>query len=326
MLTPLLALALVAAPWRADAPKTHEIDLPRFHIQATDAALGTANLLANELEQDRDQIATRMGADYPGVTEVRVGEGIEEVLRLELPTVNPPRWAAGLAHPQENLILLDASQIRNDRGGVGIVLHELAHLAVAELGSPELPRWLQEGLAIRIAGETSQEEPLVLLRAAREPIPLAELDRGFPEGYGEVQLAYAESKDFVEFLAEQPHGPESLRKLLEAVHAGTPFDAAFAASFGPRAQLESDWLTHLKRDYRWVPFATGSSVLFCMTSLLCIFAWARVRRRQRTRMAELALEEQAMLAAQRIHAAEEAMPQPSAAEPPPSGGTKPTLH
>ena len=209
---------------------------------------------------------------------------------------------------------------------MGIALDEIAHLAVAELGSPELPRWLQEGLAIRIAGESSQEEPLVLLRAARAPIPLAELDRGFPEGYGEVQLAYAESKDFVEFLAEQPHGPESLRKLLDAVHAGTPFDAAFAASFGPRAQLESDWLTHLKRDYRWVPFATGSSVLFCMTSLLCIFAWARVRRRQRTRMDELALEEQALLAAQRITAAEEAMPQPGAAEPPPSGGTKPTLH
>ena len=59
-----LALALAAAPWRADAPKTHEIDLlvstsrpptPRWNGE-----------LANELEQDRDRHRHANGRRLPG--------------------------------------------------------------------------------------------------------------------------------------------------------------------------------------------------------------------------------------------------------------------
>jgi hypothetical protein len=326
VLAPLLALALTA-PWRPDAPKTHEIDLPRFRIQATDKALGMANLLAAELEQDRDVIARRLGGDYTGVTEVRVGEGLEELLRLELPADEPPRWAAGLAHPRENLILLDAGALRPP-GGPGVVLHELAHLAVSQLGRPDMPRWFQEGMAVRAAGESSPEASLALVRAADgRAIPLDDLERGFPEGYGEVQLAYAESKDFVDYLYAVHDGdPRPVLGFLQAVHDGQPFDAAFAGAFGaPRGELEARWLKQVAQRFKWIPLFTGSSMLFALTSLLCIAAWARVRRRRSVRLSELALEEQAQLAAERIRAAEEALPQPGATvEEPPA--IKPTLH
>jgi len=320
----LLALALSAA-WRPDAPKTHEIDLPRFRIHATDKALGTSHLLAAELEQDRDFVAGRLGGDYPGLTEVRLGEGVEEVLRLQIPQEGVPSWAAGMALPEENLILLEAGALRRE-GGVGIVRHELAHLAIAQLGSPRMPRWFQEGLAMRAAGESSPEAMLSLVRAARAPIPLRELEVGFPEGYGDVQLAYAESQDFVDELFVK-YGAAKVRALLAAVHAGKPFDASFAAIFGPPEAVESAWLQSLRLRYTWIPLVTGSSTLFALMALTCVLAWTRVRRRKRRLLSELALEEQALHAAERIRAAEDNLPEATPveleAEPPPA---KPTLH
>ena len=326
MLAPLVALLVAAAPWRPGAPKTHEIDLPRFHIQATDAALGTANLLARELEQDRDAVAARLGGDYPGVTEVRLGEGIDEVLALQPPHERAPRWAAGLADPALNLILLDAQQLRRP-GGVGVVLHEVAHLAIAQLGSPDMPHWFQEGLAMHAAAESSPEQLLSLVRVAddRQRIPFDDLVRGFPEGYSQVQVAYAESFDFVTYLSNQPDGPTKLRRLLAAVHAGQAFDAAFASTFGPRAALEAGWLRSLKVRYTWVPLVTGSTTLFGLTALLCLLAWTRVKRRKKRQLASLALEEQALAAAERIRIAELEVP-PAPALDPPDVEDKPTLH
>jgi hypothetical protein len=326
----LIALVCVATPgWRADAPATHEIDLPRFRIHATDRAMNTARLLAAEVEQDRDFIATRLGGDYPGVTEIRVGEGIEEVVRLDEPSGVAPRWAAGLAHPGENLILLDAAAVRRE-GGVGIIRHELAHVALGELGSAELPRWFQEGMAVLAAGEWNTQSALAMVRAARAPIPLQELESGFPDGYADVELAYAESASFVEFLLGQ-HGVATVRGLFESVHHGETFEAAFTRSFGPRAEVEAAWLKSIRLRYTWIPVLTGSTTLIGLSALLCVLAWARLRGRKRARLAELALEEQALEAAERIRLAEAARlaAEPISEEPPGSPElppAKPTVH
>lgn len=327
----LLALAVATAPgWRPDAPATRTIELPRFRIQATERAMDTARLLAGEVEQDRDFIAARLGGDYPGITEIRVGEGIDEVLRLDVPSGGAPRWAAGLAHPGENLVLLDAQAIRRE-GGVGIIRHELAHVALGELGSSELPRWFQEGMAVLAAGEWDTVSALAMVRAARAPIPLAELERGFPEGYSDVQLAYAESASFVEFLLTT-RGVPAVRGLVESVHRGQAFDVAFTQRFGPRAEVEAAWLKAIRLRYAWIPVVTGSTTLIGLAALLCVLAWARLRRRKRSRLAELALEEQALEAAERIRLAEEAsaVAEPAVKEapgaepaPPPA---KPTVH
>lgn len=330
MIAPVAALLILASaglPWRADAPPTHEIDLPRFRIHATDKAMGTARLLAAELEQDRDFIAARMGGDYPGLTEVRVGEGIDEVLRLEVPSEVPPHWAAGLAHPTENLILFDAAALRRE-GGVGLVRHELSHLALVQAASPELPRWFQEGFAVLSASEWTPESALVMMRAARRPIPLEELERGFPEGYGDAQLAYAESASFLEYLYAH-RGTEGMKALIHEVHSGKKFDLAFRLAMGDPEALERDWLSSVRVRYTWIPLLTGSSSVFVVMSLLCIAAYARVRRRRARRISELALEEQALLAAERIRAAEQTPIQSGPAEAvggPPPLPNKPTLH
>jgi hypothetical protein len=322
-----LALAAAAPPgWRTDAPKVAEIDLPRFHVFATETAAPTAKLLAARLESDRDLLAERLGRDYPGLTEVRVGEGMDELVRLDVPDSATPRWAAGITHPSGNLILLDAVALRRD-GGLALVRHELAHAALGQLGGPDLPRWFQEGFAVLEAGEWGAETDLALVRAARQQLPLSALEHGFPEGLSDLQLAYAESASFVEYLFEH-RGADKVQALIRLCGSGVAFDAAFERAIGERSKVEADWLDSVKLRYTWIPVVTGSGTLFTVAALLCVAAYARRRRGQKLRMEELALEEQAHEAANRIRAAEErAVQQPERAEDvAAAASTKPTLH
>ncbi len=325
-----LALCLAAAPapgWRADAPPVSEIDLPHFKVMATQAALGTAELLSKHLEGDWSLLEDRLGGPLPEITEVRVGEGVEEMAKLDAPDSTPPRWAAGVAHPSGHLVLFDAVALRRD-GGLSLVRHELAHAALGQLGGPALPRWFQEGLAVREAGEWTAESDLALVRAAHSHLPLSELERGFPEGLTDLQLAYAESASFVDYLIDQ-HGLAAVQKLIRLCGSGTAFEAAFQQTLGERGLAESGWLDGIKLRYTWIPVVTGSGTLFAAIAVLCVVAYARRKQHQKVRLTELALEDRAVEAANRIRAAEQRVmqteaPDPSAASS--AAGNKPTLH
>jgi hypothetical protein len=325
-----LALALTAAAvpgWRTDHPDVTEIDLPRFHIFATREATSTAQMLAKRLESDRDAIATHFGGDYPGLTEVRVGEGVDELVRLDVPDSATPRWAAGITHPGGNVILFDAAALRRE-GGLRLIRHELAHAALGQLGGPDLPRWFQEGLAVTAANEWSTESDLAMVRAAQDHLPLESLDRGFPDGMTDLGVAYAESASFVQYLLDKA-GPDAVQRLIRSCGAGTPFAVAFAREIGPRPEWEARWLESIKVRYAWIPAVTGSSTLFALVALLCVLAYARRRRGQRLRLAEQDLEEQALAAAERITAAEQRAPLTEPRESPVVEAiedSKPTLH
>ena len=325
-----LAVVLATAPvpgWRSDHPDVAEIDLPRFHIFATREAASTAQMLAKRLEDDRDALAIRLGADYPGLTEVRIGEGMDELVRLDTPDSTTPRWAAGITHPGGNLILFDAAALRRD-GGLRLIRHELAHAALGQLGGDGLPRWFQEGFAVTAAGEWSTESDLAMVRAAQHHLPLSTLESGFPDGLTDIQLAYAESASFFQYL-EDRSGPEAVQRLIRDCGAGLPFATAFEREIGNRAEAESRWLDSVRLRYTWIPVVTGSSTLFAVAALLCIVAYTRRRRGQRRRMAEQELEEQAFAAAQRIRAAEtRGLPRDPSETPAANDGdlSKPTLH
>jgi hypothetical protein len=314
--------------FRPDAPAVTETALPRFRIFATKGAAATAALLAQRLEADRDFIARRLGSDYPGVTEVRVGEGTRELMLLDVPGSGAPQWAAGLAHPTGNLMLFDAVALRRD-GGIALVRHELAHVALGQKGGPALPRWFHEGFAVLEANEWSAASDLAMVRANRAPLPLASLEDGFPAGLGDAQVAYAESASFVEHLFTT-YGVDGVQKLIAETGGGKPFDAAFRDTFGDRARVEADWLESIKLRYNWIPVITGSGTLFSVAAVLLVVGYGRHRRRRLARLAEMEMEDRALEAAERIRAAERTppapRPQPVAVSEFNEEPAKPTLH
>jgi hypothetical protein len=298
LLPPLLAVLLATAPPPPleedqlphppfSAPVQGPLSLetlqtPRFSLRYTPRAKGAAEVLATQIEALRDDVRDVLGRDFDGVTEVRLGYGREEYEALALPGGRPPSWAVALAYPDANVVLVEAHSLIQGDGQVTL-RHELVHVALGRLGH-DWPRWFQEGMAQLLTHERqfhlAQFTTLARAVAQNRVMRLQDLTDGFPAHPEDVELAYAESLAFVEYLRDQ-HGPRAMAALIEGVHGGDAFEKAFGKAFhAPLSTEEHAFDSQLPRRYPWWPtlvFSSGSALWAVMAVLLVI---AHVRRRR----------------------------------------------
>jgi hypothetical protein len=117
--------------------------------------------------------------------------------------------------------------------------HEMAHAAVHEIGSEEIPRWLDEGIAVLMEGMPA---------AAHSPprMRLNEISAGFESfrtDIGGIQShrCYQQAHAIVAGLQDRC-GIAGIRKVLEAMGEGRSPDRAFRNGVGIRlADLEREW-------------------------------------------------------------------------------------
>lgn len=309
--TSAFAAAAEQQPERATAAHSR-IVLERFDIVHTPRAAGPAVLLARSLERERSELARRLGRDYEGRTEVRVGEGIDELRSLAPPGGRPPVWAGGVAYPHLNVLLFDGAALRRDDARQ-IVLHELAHLALGRMGRGDWPRWFQEGFAMLVAGEWSVSRYTAMYRATvgDAAIPLSALTDGWPERHAEAEIAYALSLSFVSHVYEKG-GDAQFRDFIGQVADGGGFEETFESIYGVALEAEeSDWRSSLATRYTWLPLLTGTGTLWGLITVLFLIAYARSRRRKRERIRLMEIEEKAReealrLAAEQLRLAESA--------------------
>lgn len=297
-LASLLALALLVAPpppldvLPSEMPssgspvtqgslETSELRTPRFRIVHTLRAKGAAEYLSSDIEAVRDDIAKLLGRDWPGVTEIRVGFGREEYEALALPGGRPPSWAIGLAYPGKNIVLVEAHSLINGEGPLTL-RHELVHAALGQFGSG-WPHWFQEGLAQELTFERKWHVQQVasLTRAVTQDRVFAfdDLTEHFPRFPDDVEIAYAQSVAFVEFLGER-HGTRAFQRLIERVSQGDGFEKAFGvAFFVPLSMEEEAFRNELPRRYPWWPLLlSGGTLVWIGISALVVLAWFRRRK------------------------------------------------
>lgn len=304
-LAPLLVLALlVAPPPPSDAPpfeipssgpvtagsmETSEILTPRFRIVHTPRAKGAAEYLKRDIESVRDDIAKLLGRDWPGVTEIRVGFGREEYEALALPGGKPPSWAIALAYPGKNIVLVEAHSLVNGEGPLTL-RHELVHAALGQFGTV-WPHWFQEGLAQELTGERKwhMQQVATLTRAVTQDrvFFFEDLSEHFPKYPDDVEIAYAQSVAFVEFLRDR-HGSFAFQRLIERVSQGDHFEKAFGVAFYLPLSMEEDaFRRELPRRYPWWPLLlSGGTLVWIGTSGLVVLAFIRRRRAVRKLRAE----------------------------------------
>ena len=243
-----------------------------------------------------ESAARLVGLDGPGppIRVVLADESSAEAL-------SAPPWVAGYALPEQGvLVLLPARAPRYPDSSVEDLLrHEVAHVLVGRASNHQpLPRWFHEGVAM-IAGlswglEEQSRLAATLLRGGE--VSLAEVDRRFAGGEGEVRSAYTLAGAFVRDLMSR-HGRESVAAILSGVAAGQPFDEAFARATGASlAEAERTFWGEQTFWYRWVPFLTSSAVLWILITLLALWAIQRRRRRDAAQRAIWEAEEAARLA------------------------------
>ena len=175
-----------------------------------------------------------------------------------------------------------------------VLFHEMCHLAFARAtanAEVEPPRWLNEGLAMRISGDwdlgfawsSSRSELLADAVAANSLIPLERLEVSFPAGPF-FHLAYAQSFSFVDWLAGR-EGDEGLRDLVAAFDDDLDPEPAFRSVYGMSlAEAEKEWRASISRG-GWLDFLPSARTLFAsiwvLLGLLIMAKFVQTRIRLR---------------------------------------------
>lgn len=131
------------------------------------------------------------------------------------------------------------------------IFHEYTHRVLAEL-APELPIWLNEGLAewYGNGGERAHDEILRLAKAGQTAPNFAALPETFARetDAGKVHLNYAASYSFTAFLLER-YGLASIREILFALRRGDSVDRAMQTTLGgPLSEFEALWRKEVLRE------------------------------------------------------------------------------
>lgn len=252
-------------------------------------------------EAVRDQAgAAQAGASQAGATLapylVRLSND-DDSFRLAQPGL-PPSWAAGVAYPAFDLMVLrlDRARAPFGEGSLQTVFrHELVHLILGDLfGERTPPRWFDEGLARMLAREASIEQWVLLSQAVltERLFPFSTLENRFPSTSTGAELAYAQSREFLNYLIQQ-FGPEVIPGLISAMRDGLSLNEALwrRTGYGLRA-LEGQWQDQLDANFAWISaLGGGMTLLWGMAGILLFVGFLRKRSQRKERHARWALEE-----------------------------------
>lgn len=240
--------------------------------------------LAAHADEALPRLAHELGVATGGPVEIWLAATADDFRALQ-PGAAPP-WADGTAYPRLGAIFLRHPDLR---GGMArpleqVLDHELVHVLLGRAFAPDTPpAWLQEGVAQVLAGEAGPTLTERLSRGMLQgPIPLTDLEDGFPRGPGRADLAYAESADFVQWLQVE-HGADALPALVAQVRQGAGLSQAVHAVTGADlASVQEAWLARLVRTTPvWTSPQQFEAFLFGGAALAALLAgWVRRRRIQ----------------------------------------------
>lgn len=254
--------------------------------------------LIAQAEAVRHELTERLG--FPVLSAVRV-----EIARTpgEMATFAPsgapyPEYAAGVAYSELGLVLLSLSPVHSamehDLGEV--FRHELAHVALHDaLNGQPVPRWFNEGFAMFASGESSyvRMKTLAMSTIGGSLIPLAELERAFPDDETKAQIAYAEAADVLRFLVRR-EDLHRFRSLISELREGKGLDQASLDAYGVElSTLESEWREDVSRRYTIWIFLLSGSLVWVVALGVFVWAWRRRKRRDKLVLQRWAREEAA---------------------------------
>ena len=177
-----------------------------------------------------------------------------------------------------------------------VLRHELSHLLLAEAtGHAALPRWFAEGIAVQQSDEHTFERFQELASASwtGRVLPLARLDEGFVEGPDAVNVAYAQSADFMGWLVRR-EGAARFAVMLEHVRDGSSLDDALRETYGVGlTPLEQQWKLDLSDRVAFAPIWAGTGLVSVLGALFVVVAMVRRWRRNKAIRAKWDREERA---------------------------------
>ena len=253
----------------------------------------TARLIGTVIDESWEDVARAVGEDaQSSPVRVVIPGSLDDFRRLA--GGNDKRWVIGVAVYPDSLIAVKPPRMLTPSLNSirQTVQHELVHIMLSRASNVgNMPRWLNEGIAMRVSGEigSTAEWRIAAAVLRKALIPLDQLDRHFPVSHEGASLAYAESLSVVNYIADT-YGEEALLKLIEALR-DQGFDTALAFSLGVDLNTLSErWIENVRISPYVVTLVTSSFALWLMT-ILVVVAFFRKRRRAQRRKWEWEMEE-----------------------------------
>jgi hypothetical protein len=303
LLLAVFALLLLVVPALA-GPKIERVSSAgRVTVYAEAGIADIAEDLGLRAEEALAEIQSDLpGLQTPAHVELRVVRSSADLGSVAPPGRGAPPWAVGVAYPDVGVITVALRRGPNVLDPVFTLRHELAHLALGAALGPRAPRWLHEGFAYQHSPEYSRErvETLAGMAWFGNVIPLRDIDHAFPADELPAHRAYAQSFDFVGFLARrgrwEDHADDGdrfpFRRFLHEIGKGATVEAAALRAYGrPLETLFAEWKEDLGKRYRLLPIGLLGFAMWILVSMLLVLAFLRRRRQNKRRVAQWDREE-----------------------------------
>jgi hypothetical protein len=292
----LLLLSVFGLCTKASARQSSSLSTPHFLFTFSSPDRRLAEHLASLSEKIFTEIVSDIGVEpRPGI-EIFIEHTHEAFLNRQPGAVKAPEWAAGLAYPELNLIILKAphAALYGTIDPVRTFRHELAHLTLHQaLAGVQIPKWLDEGFAMYEAKEWTFRTTAVITAATLKKtfIPLTSLNHEFPVAFEEAEVAYAQSFSMVAYLLNKYGGAAFhtfVLSLKQKKSISRSTQDAFGLSF---YELEQRWHRYLRIRYTWIPIITSTATLWFLFTLVFVVVYLRKKSQAKQKVMEWELEE-----------------------------------
>ena len=157
-----LAFVIALAWWGT----SHAGDLPLpvteqrgFIVVRAESGMET---LAEEIADQAPEMLESISQDLPSlprpeVVEIRLIKRSKDLARAAPAGRGAPHWAAGVAYPDQGVVVVAYRDQGEAFDVESVVAHELAHLALGAALKGRAPRWLNEGFAYLHSSDWSFE-------------------------------------------------------------------------------------------------------------------------------------------------------------------------
>lgn len=154
-------------------------------------------------------------------------------------------WTGGVSYSEMGVILIGIAE-SNLAWGKRAVSHELSHVVIDQAThNPfgDLPRWLNEGLAMYSEGPLESQYKTSLDRAVSQGnlLSLKTISSNFPADSNQATLSYAESYSVLKYLIDT-FGRDKMAALLNVFKEGATYDGALKKVYGMDTDgLDAAW-------------------------------------------------------------------------------------
>jgi len=264
-----------------DRSKPFIADFPEEKKQAADFFLNLA--------KDAPKKIAELGLEPLGKS-VRLVYCHTEKDFLKKSGLNPEHIVA-CAIPKQCTIIINGERFQTlkPESLFSVMIHEYSHVYIGQKIPTPLPRWLDEGLAMHLAGQWSFHDSLRLstARFLGKTLPFSRLDARFPSAPPSLDIAYLQSYSFTSFIMNNFFGGGGLKPFMNKLKDPVKGPEILEKLWHPMIlkSLEEQWKKSFGARWKNLLFilTSGTLLWFALASLF-LYAYVKKRKQQKEKL------------------------------------------